>query len=273
MSAIKMENLRGTVRHAVLSILVIALVPMAVGCKGYGRSTGGAPSISSVSPTSGPVGTSVTIHGANFGAAQGYNTVKFNGTAAIPTSWGATNIVAPVPTGATTGDVVVTVGGVAGNGMTFTVTTASTAPSITSLNPTSGVVSTSVTITGTNFGSTQGTSTVKFNGTAATPTSWSATSIVAPVPTGAATGNVVVTVGGAASNGVTFTVTTGTVSLPIKATANNRYLVDQNNVPWLMVLDAGHHITCALAQSNWNAYFADGHAKDYTYINFFSTYA
>ena len=257
MSAIKMENLRGTVRHAVLSILVIALVPMAVGCKGYGRSTGGAPSISSVSPTSGPVGTSVTIHGA----------------AAIPTSWGATNIVAPVPTGATTGDVVVTVGGVASNGMTFTVTTASTAPSITSLNPTSGVVSTSVTITGTNFGSTQGTSTVKFNGTAATPTSWSATSIVAPVPTGAATGNVVVTVGGAASNGVTFTVTTGTVSLPIKATANNRYLVDQNNVPWLMVLDAGHHITCALAQSNWNAYFADGHAKDYTYINFFSTYA
>jgi len=82
-----------------------------------------------------------------------------------------------------------------------------TGPSITSLSPTSGVVGTSVTITGTNFGATQGTSTVKFNGTTATPTSWSATSIVVPVPTGATTGNVVVTVGGVASNGAQFTVT------------------------------------------------------------------
>ncbi len=46
-----------------------------------------------------------------------------------------------------------------------------------------------------------------FNGTAATPTSWSATSIAVPVPTGAATGNVVVMVGGVASNSVPFTVT------------------------------------------------------------------
>ena len=64
-----------------------------------------------------------------------------------------------------------------------------------------------MTITGTNFGATQGTSTVTFNGTTATPTSWSATSIVVPVPAGATTGNVVVTVGGLASNGVSFTVT------------------------------------------------------------------
>jgi len=110
--------------------------------------------------------------------------------------------VVPVPAGATTGNVVVTVGGLASNGVTFTV-----APKITTLSPTSGPVATSVTITGTTFGATQGTSTVTFNGTAATPTSWSATSIVVPVPAGATTtGNVVVTVGGLASNGVTFTV-------------------------------------------------------------------
>jgi RHS repeat-associated protein len=75
-------------------------------------------------------------------------------------------------------------------------------PSITSLSPTTGVVGTSVTITGTNFGSTQGTSTVKFNGTTATPTSWSATSIVVPVPSGATSGNVSVTVGGSTPPGV-----------------------------------------------------------------------
>ncbi|MGD0941904.1 MAG: IPT/TIG domain-containing protein, partial [Terracidiphilus sp.] len=37
-------------------------------------------------------------------------------------------------------------------------------PTITSLTPNSGAVGASVTIAGTNFGSTQGTSTVKFNG-------------------------------------------------------------------------------------------------------------
>ena len=79
-------------------------------------------------------------------------------------------------------------------------------PSISSLSLSSAAVGTPVTITGTNFGATQGTSTVTFNGTAATPTSWSATSIVAPVPAGATSGNVVVTVGGVASNGVAFTV-------------------------------------------------------------------
>jgi hypothetical protein len=102
-----------------------------------------------------------------------------------------------------------------------------TTPSITSLNPTSGQVGTSVTITGTNFGSPQGTSTVTFNGTSAgTATSWNATTIVIPVPTGATTGNVIVTVGGVASNGVSFTVTgppasvTATAGTPQSATIN-----------------------------------------------------
>ncbi|MBI4490136.1 MAG: IPT/TIG domain-containing protein [Deltaproteobacteria bacterium] len=79
------------------------------------------PVINNLSPTSGPVGTSVTISGSNFGSTQGSSTVTFNGTSATPTSWSATSIVVPVPTGATTGPVVVNVGGVASNGVTFTV--------------------------------------------------------------------------------------------------------------------------------------------------------
>jgi hypothetical protein len=47
---------------------------------------------------------------------------------------------------------------------------------------------------------------VSFNGTPATPTSWSATRIVAPVPNSAATGNVTVTENGQTSNGINFTV-------------------------------------------------------------------
>ena len=163
------------------------------------------PVISNLNPASGPVGTSVVITGSNFGATQQTSTVTFNGTAASPTNWSGTSITVPVPTGATSGNVVVTVGGVASNGVNFTVTT-STAPVISNLNPASGPVGTSVVITGSNFGASQGTSTVTFNGTAASPTNWSGTSITVPVPTGATSGNVVVTVGGVASNGVAFTV-------------------------------------------------------------------
>jgi hypothetical protein len=166
------------------------------------------PAISTLSPNSGFAGTGVTITGSNFGSTQGTSTVKFNGTSATVTNWSATSIGVTVPSGATTGTVVVTVNGVASNGVTFSVTVPS--PTITSVSPSSGPTGTAVTITGSNFGATQGSSTVMFNGTAATVTSWSATSIGVTVPSGASTGNVVVTVNGIASNGVSFTVTGGT---------------------------------------------------------------
>ena len=166
------------------------------------------PSITSLSTTSAPVGTAVTIAGSNFGATQGSSTITFNGVTASPSSWSATSIVAQVPASATTGPVVATVNGQSSNALTFTVT-----PKINSLSPTSGPVGTSVTITGTTFGATQGSSTVTFNGASTTPTSWSASSITTPVPSGASSGPVVVTVNGQASSGITFTVvTTGTVS-------------------------------------------------------------
>ena len=161
------------------------------------------PSITGLSPNTGVPGTSVTITGANFGSTQGASRVAFNGTVATPTNWSATSIAAPVPLGATSGNIVVTVGGVASNGVPFTV---SQTPTVNSLSPTSGPAGTSVTISGVNFGSSPGTSTVTFNGTAATPTTWNATTIVVPVPNGATTGNVVVTTPNGTASGVPFTV-------------------------------------------------------------------
>jgi len=159
------------------------------------------PSLSGLSPAFGPVGTSVTVSGQLFGTSQGTSTVTFNGVAGVPTTWGANTIIAPVPAGATSGPVVVTVGGAATNSITFAVSSG-----ITSLTPTSGASGASVTIAGTGFGSTQGSSTVTFNGVLASVSTWSGTSIVATVPSGASTGPVVVTVGGASSNGPQFTV-------------------------------------------------------------------
>jgi hypothetical protein len=46
-------------------------------------------------------------------------------------------------------------------------------------------VGTVVTVSGANFGTTQGTSVVRFNGLAAPPSSWSNTSIVVPTVTAA----------------------------------------------------------------------------------------
>jgi subtilase family serine protease len=79
------------------------------------------PMITSLSPTGGPAGTSVTISGSQFGFNQGASTVTFNGVSAGVNSWSNTQIVAIVPPGATTGPVIVTVNGRASNGPTFTV--------------------------------------------------------------------------------------------------------------------------------------------------------
>jgi len=166
------------------------------------------PRISALSPTSGQVGTVVKITGSNFGSTQGTGHVSFNGTTATVESWSASSIAAPVPAGATTGDVVVTVGHDTSNGVKFTVRVA--VPNITNLSPAAGgPVYTVVTITGTNFGATQGTSKVSFGGTPAVVHSWSASSIVVPVPPGTTAGNaiVIVTVGGQVSSGANFDVT------------------------------------------------------------------
>ncbi len=159
------------------------------------------PTITSFSPLSGPVGTSVTITGTNL---TGATSVKFNGTAAIITSNTATQIVTTVPAGATTGPITVTTaGGTATSATNFTVGAASV-PTITSFTPTAGPVGTSVTITGTNL---TGATSVKFHGTSATITSNTATTIVTTVPASATTGTITVTTaGGTATSATSFTV-------------------------------------------------------------------
>ena len=75
-----------------------------------------APVITSISPSIGPVGTPVTITGENFGDSQDGSTVTFNGVdAGVASCWTNTKILIIVPPGATTGPVVVTVGGQASN--------------------------------------------------------------------------------------------------------------------------------------------------------------
>jgi len=114
----------------------------------------------------------------------------------------------------------------------YTVPTGGTGPTISGFSPSSGAVGSSVTISGSNFSSP----TVKFNGTTATVTASSATSITATVPSGATTGKITVEVAGqtTATSGTDFTVTAAsapfvTVS-PVSATGLTNY-VGQASAP------------------------------------------
>jgi hypothetical protein len=89
------------------------------------------------------------------------------------------------------------------------------APTIASLSPATGPVGSHVTITGTNFGRRQGTSTVSFSGISASTTSWSSTTVVATVPNGATTGNVNITVNSIISNNVLFTLPQVAISVAV----------------------------------------------------------
>jgi YD repeat-containing protein len=176
------------------------------------------PAISGVSPASGGVNSQVTISGSGFGIPQGSGSVTFNGTAATPFSWSDSSIIVPVPAGATTGPVVVSAGGINSNSVTFTV---APGPSITALSLTTGAAGAPVTISGQNFGASQGSSVVRFNGLPASVTSWTATSIGVTVPSNVSSGPVTVSVGQQVSNGVTFTaITSGTLSGTVSSSAN-----------------------------------------------------
>ena len=157
------------------------------------------PSIASFSPTSGGIGSSVTIKGANF---TGATAVKFNGVSAVFKLKRASQIAATVPNAATTGPITVTTpGGTATGATSFTVIPA---PTISDLSPSSGTRGLIVTITGTNF---TGASAVKFKGSKAIFTIISPTTITATVPNGAKTGPVtVMSPGGTATSVSGFTV-------------------------------------------------------------------
>jgi subtilase family serine protease len=105
------------------------------------------PLVTSMTPASGQPGTIVTIGGAQFGSDQGLSSVTFNGVPAIISSWSDTSISTSVPSGATTGPLVVSVNGRQSNGPTFSVTAPDLSIVGISANPASPAPNAPVTIT------------------------------------------------------------------------------------------------------------------------------
>ena len=159
-----------------------------------------APVVTGFTPAAGAVGTVVAITGSHFTSAL---QVKFNGTAA--TSFivvSDTQINATVPNGATTGAISVTTP--AGTGTSASSFTVYPPPTISGFTPGAGAVGTAVTLNGSGF---TGTTSVTFNGVAATFTVVNDTQINTTVPSGATTGLITVTApGGNAASATNFTV-------------------------------------------------------------------
>ncbi|MGV8121580.1 MAG: beta strand repeat-containing protein [Candidatus Xenobiia bacterium LiM19] len=179
-----------------------------------------APVISSISPSSNITAgsTSITIYGSNFGSTQAsgsYVGFTLNGviTAALSvTSWSSNYIVLVVPASTPAGSVsayVQTATGGSSNNYTISVSSSSSAPSISSITSASPSQGSSITISGTNFGSSSSSSYVMIGSVQASVTSWSDNTIVCVVPTSVSPGsrNVTVTTSAGTSSAYVITVT------------------------------------------------------------------
>ena len=157
-----------------------------------------APSATSISPSSGPPGSTVTITGQGFVTSAGFTSIMFGNSSAQATCTSSTQCTAIVP-----GDVVGDVGVVV---RTYGGETASLAflilPSVTVVSPPGGpeAGATVVTITGSGFDTTAGGTSVAFGATPATAVGCSSTTTCTAVsPPGTGTVDVRVTANGGTS--------------------------------------------------------------------------
>ncbi|WP_439882733.1 putative Ig domain-containing protein [Pontibacter sp. MBLB2868] len=165
------------------------------------KTAGLSPQIRKFSPTSGTVGTVVTIYGKYL---TEVHNVRFNGVMADFDPIDENTIAAVVPQNATSGKITVnTVNGIVSSKQDFTVLT----PAISGLNPSVGAVGTQVTIAGTDL---ENVTAVTFNGVPVEEVlSYSTTQLVVKVPGGATSGKVSVTASGKTLEGTVFTVADG----------------------------------------------------------------
>jgi IPT/TIG domain-containing protein len=196
------------------ALLLVAMLLTASGAAAPKRASL-APVITSFKPTSGAVGTFVTIVGQNLtGATVSFGSVPATTPANPEATNTATEMTTTVPGGATTGSITVSNGklGKATSATAFTVTAALKPtpvpmPAIVSFKPASGTAGTLVTIAGNGL---VGVSSVKFGGVRAKVTqvfAFSSTKLSVKVPAGAKSGKITVTaLRGTGQSAIRFTV-------------------------------------------------------------------
>ena len=168
---------------------------------GYGKlvlpimQASASPQITSVSPSRVRYNQVVTIRGTAFGANRGTSRVIFHGgkepSSSQYVSWSDTQIQVRVPTGARTGNLQV----VTPNG-SDTARLTITSPWVRSVSPQTGRTNTVVTVSGENFGSSRGSSSVRIGSVVVSSfTSWSSGAIRFRIPINTPPGNLTVRTG------------------------------------------------------------------------------
>ncbi|MGN6647812.1 MAG: choice-of-anchor Q domain-containing protein [Cytophaga sp.] len=179
--------------------------------------------------TMGPIGTVLTISGANM---SGITQIKFSGSAAVTSGFTnntATSVTVTVPAGTTTGKVTVTTaaGTSAASLQTFTIGIPKPVIASTGLSVTSGPIGTVLTITGTDFDNiTQ----IKFQGATAVTTGFTnntSTSVTVTVPAGTTSGKITVTTTGGTS---ALSTQSFTVTAPLPVIASSGLSVDHGTI-------------------------------------------
>jgi len=166
--------------------------------------------VSNIWPLSATAGAPFEVYGSNFlGLGDAYNPatdkVKFTGVSGLVeaevSSWQSSYINCSVPADAVDGPVYVAIGSSsAASSQSFTIK-----PSISSLDPSAEVAGNTISVLGSGFLASQGTSAVTFNGvTAPGIVSWGNREIEVAVPAGITRGPVKVTTASGTSNGVEF---------------------------------------------------------------------
>ena len=175
---------------------------------GYGKlvlpimQVSASPQITSVSPSRVRYNQVITIRGTAFGANRGTSRVIFHGgkepSSSQYVSWSDTQIQVRVPTGARTGNLQV----VTPNG-SDTARLTITSPWVRSVSPQTGRTNTVVTVNGSNFGSTRGSSSVRIGSvTVSSFTSWSSGAIRFRIPINTPPGNLTVRTSEGTSNSI-----------------------------------------------------------------------
>jgi len=155
-------------------------------------SSGSGPYLSSLTPSSGIIGTQVTINGINFGGAQGSSTVTFNGVSPQIVSWSPSQVTAQVAAGTRSGQVQMTVNGIQTNTLTFTLPN----PQVTGFSPSHALAGTQFAINGSGFSWPGVTPTVTIGGVTASLVNYIDSQINAVMPPSNPSGQITVTLGG-----------------------------------------------------------------------------
>ena len=240
---------------------------------GITRQTSATKSILQFTPSSGPIGTPVTIYGTGFSATPTSNTVKFNGTTATVLTASTTVLTTTVPAGATTGTISVKVAGItATSAASFTVG-AGSAPTLSSFSPAVAGYGETVSLTGTNYDTTLINNHVAFTAAIGVVATATTTTITVPVPGSAQTGPISVsTAQGKATSAVEFFVApsdvvstdiqyTGRITVNGPTTTASIMTANKNG---LMVFDgvAGQRVNLGFSAVTVAAFYATVYRPD-----------